>query len=158
MWEGFKIPAGFHQVDASKVSEVLSLSGSRNAMYFFNGDKIECSDEVLCQERTVTRNGKEEKMPIYYLICRINEGAPKAVPFASFRRFPKEVDNFLNKSDLMRDLYDGSDSQRFELVKGRKLEVIGIEEGEAIDWTKSNPDTREFVYKKAKFPVLDYAK
>ena len=154
----YTLPVGFHKVDANKVSEVLSISGSRNAMYFFDGDTIECSDEVVCQERKVTRNGKEETMPIYYLMCKINDGAPKTVPFASFRRFPKEVDTFLNRSKLMRELFDGSDSQRFDLIKGKKLKVVGIEEGEAIDWTKSNLDTREFVYKKAKFPVLDYAK
>lgn len=154
----YTLPVGFSKVDASKVSEVLSVSGSRNAMYFFDGDIIECSDEVVCRENTVTRNGKEEKMPIYYLMCRINDSAPKTVPFASFRRFPKDVDTFLNKSKLMRDLFDGSDSQRFDLIKGKKLKVVGIEEGEAIDWAKSNLDTREFVYKKAKFPVLDYAK
>ena len=158
MFENFTIPSGFHKVEADKVSEVLSLSGSRSAMYFFANDKIECSSDILSRDREVTVNGKKETRPVYYLVCRINDGAPKAVPFASFRRFPKDVDAFLSKSSLMRDLFSGSDAERFDLIKGKTLEVTSIEEGEAIDWTQSNLETRDFKFKAAKFPVLDYAK
>lgn len=157
MLENFVIPSGFHKVEADKVSEVLSLSGSRSAMYFFENDTIKCSDEVISKDQKVTRNGKEETIQVYYLVCQINNGAPKAVPFASFRRFPKDVDTFLSKSTLMRDLFSGSDSERFNLIKGKTLKVTSVEEGEAIDWTQSNLETRDFKFKKGKFPVLNYA-
>lgn len=154
MLEGFTIPAGFREVKGEELASALSLSASRSAMYFAKDDTITLTDSVLCQMRETTKDGQKTQVPVYYIVGRVNNGRPKPIPFAAFRRFPKEVDSFLEKSPLMRELYGGSDADRFDIIKGKTLKVTSLEDGETIDWQKSNLATRDFVYKPAKFPVL----
>lgn len=156
MFENYTIPAGFEPVaDTSS----LASSAIRSSIFFFEGDEITCSDKVVSKVRT-DRDGKtvtdKDGKPIlvYYLVCSVNGGTPKPIPFGSFRRFPREADAFLGESDLMRQLYGGSDEDRFNLIKGKTLKVKRLVEGDAIDWTQSDAATRSYVYKKAKFPVL----
>ena len=156
MFENYTIPAGFELVaDTSS----LASSALRSSIFFFEGDEITCSDKVVSKVRT-DRDGKavtdKDGKPIlvYYLVCSVNGGTPKPIPFGSFRRFPREADAFLGESDLMRQLYGGSDEDRFNLLKGKTLKVKRLVEGDAIDWLNSDRDTRTYVFKKAKFPVF----
>lgn len=156
MFENFTTPAGFEPVSDPSV---LTISGVRSSIFFFEGDEIICSDKIVSKVRT-DRDGKavtdKDGQPIlvFYLICSVNGGTPKPIPFGSFRRFPREADAFLGESDLMRQLYSGTDEDRFSLIKGKTLKVKRLVEGDAIDWTQSDAATRSYVYKKAKFPVL----
>ena len=157
MFENYNIPAGFTQV--SDLS-ALANSANRSAIFFHKDDEIACSDIVVSKVRTDKQNQpiKDDKgspLLVFSLICSINNGKPRPVPFASFRRFPRDADEFLSKSDLARNLYTGSDEDRYNLLKGKTLKIKDLIEGEAIDWDKSNADTREFVYKKAKFPLFE---
>ena len=150
MFENFKIPEGFKKVDDLSV---LTKSGDRTSLYLFKDDKIQISDEVVSKER----KGSDGQMhTIFYIVCSINNKEPKPIPFGSFRRFPKDIESFLPKSTLMRDLYHGSDFERKKLLAGKTLKVVELVEGEAIDWDKS-PVGGPYVYRAAKFPVFTIA-
>ena len=158
-----QIPTGFTQVtDLS----VLSLSGSRSANYFFAGDKIKVSDKVYSQLRPSTKktdDGKPIMQPVYYALVNIthegsDKGYDKLLPLAAFRRLPKDSETFLSTAnDLTRQLAGmSSDRERFDLLKGRTVKVIRLEEGEAFDYSASNFATREYKYRKSKFAVLEF--
>ena len=158
------IPTGFTQVtDLS----VLSLSGSRSANYFFTGDTIKISDKVYSQLRPSTKKTEDDKpimQPVYYALVNIthegsDKGYDKLLPLAAFRRLPKDSETFLSTAgDLMRQLAGmSSDRERFELLKGRTVKVVRLEEGEAFDYSASNFATREYKYRKSKFAVLEFA-
>lgn len=157
------IPTGFTQVtDLS----VLSLSGSRSANYFFAGDKIKVSDKVYSQLRPSTKktdDGKPIMQPVYYALVNIthegsDKGYDKLLPLAAFRRLPKDSEVFLaTANDLTRQLAGmSSDRERFDLLKGRTVKVIRLEEGEAFDYSASNLATREYKYRKSKFAILEF--
>ena len=158
------IPSGFTQVtDLS----VLSLSGSRSANYFFDGDEIKISDKVYSQLRPSTKktdDGKPVMQPVYYALVNIthkgsDKGYDKLLPLAAFRRLPKDSETFLaTAGDLMRQLAGMStDRERFDLLKGRTIKVTRLEEGEAFDYSASNFATRDFKYRKSKFAVLEFS-
>lgn len=158
------IPTGFTQVtDLS----VLSLSGSRSANYFFAGDKIKVSDKVYSQLRPSTKktdDGKPIMQPVYYALVNIthegsDKGYDKLLPLAAFRRLPKDSEVFLSTAnDLTRQLAGmSSDRERFDLLKGRTVKVVRLEEGEAFDYSASNLATHEYKYRKSKFAVLEFS-
>lgn len=154
MLENITIPAGFNKVeDLSKVAE----SGNRTFSPFFKGDTVEFSDTIVSKNTLITRQGVKQETPIYYIIASVNGGEPRPIPFGAFRRFPKDYDTFLEKSPLARLLFSGSDRDRFDLLKGRKIKVVDIVEGETVDFEKSDFSTHTLVYKKSKFPLFDYA-
>lgn len=159
------IPSGFTQVtDLS----VLSLSGSRSANYFFAGDTITVSDKVYSQLRpSATQTGEDGKpkmLPVYYALVNIrheggSQGYDKLLPLAAFRRLPKDSEAFLAKAgDLMRQLAGmSSDRERFDLLKNKTVKVSRLEDGESLDYQKTDFATRNFQYKPGKFAVLELA-
>lgn len=150
MLENINIPAGYNRVSAEDIPAVLSKSGSRGAVLFFKGDKIVISDIVV--SHTVKLNNVDQI--VYCIYVQINGGAPKPVPIASFRQFPRDAQELLSKNAFMRSLYDGSDADRFTLIANKTLTVEELIEGEGIDWAKSDTATRKFEYKTKKFPVF----
>lgn len=161
MFENISIPVGFTIVnDLTK----LNTSGSRQSRLFFKDDQIIVSDKVFSSVRT-DKDGADMKdkngqpILVFHIGCAINGATETTVPFASFRRFPREVESFLAESALMRQLYSGTDLDRFNLIKGHTLKVTKILEGEAIDWVASagRADGEPYVFKKAKFAVFDFA-
>ena len=158
------IPTGLTQVTALSV---LSLSGSRSANYFFEGDEIKISDKVYSQLRPSTKktdDGKPIMQPVYYALVNIThkgaaQGYDKLLPLAAFRRLPKDSEAFLAVAgDLVRQLAGmSSDRERFDLLKGRTVKVTRLEEGEAFDYSASNLATREYKYRKSKFAVLEFS-
>jgi len=151
MLELQKIPEGYTKVEPEQIAAVLQNSGSRGAVLFFKGDKIQISDIVA--SRNVKLNGKDQV--VYCIYVQINEQAPKFIPFASFRQFPRDAQELLGKNAFMRALYDGSDADRFSLIAKKTLIVEELIEGEGIDWQKSKPEEKQFVYKTKKFPVFN---
>lgn len=159
------IPAGFTEVTDPSV---LSASGTRSANYFFAGDVISVSDKVFSTLRPsatkTDKDGKPEMQPVYYALVNIcpeggSQGYDKLLPLAAFRRLPKDSEAFLAKAgDLMRQLAGmSSDRERFDLLKGKTLRVSRLEDGETLDYQKTDFATRNFQYKPGKFAVLEFA-
>lgn len=158
MLEPIITPNGFTLVtDPSE----LANSGSRGARLFFKGDTLEIGDQIFSRVRTdkngdpVLKDGKP--VIVYYIAVGINGCKPIPVATASFRRFPRDVNAFLDAADasLMRELFNGSDEDRYDLLKGKTLEVLRTVEGEAIDWTKtSQASDGTYYYKTSKFAVF----
>lgn len=152
------IPAGYNLVADPEVK--LSNYGLRGNYLFFTGDTIELSDKI-CSRIVTDKAGNSVKdkdgnaILSYAIMASVNGGTPRPIPIGTFRRFPRDPESFLSKSNLMRSLFTGSDADRYALLKGKKLRVTSVEAGEAIDWDKSDADTKNFVFKQAKFPVFD---
>ena len=152
------IPNGFALV---KDPSELAMSGSRGARLFFKGDTLEIGDQIFSKIRT-DKDGKEvikdgKPVLVYYIAVSINGCKPIPVAMASFRRFPRDVNAFLDAADasLMRELFNGSDEDRYNFLKGKTLEVLRTVEGEAIDWTKtSQASDGTYYYKTSKFAVF----
>lgn len=158
MLEPIITPNGFTLVtDPSE----LANSGARGARLFFKGDTLEIGDQLFSRVRT-DKNGDPvlkdgQPVIVYYIAVSINGCKPIPVATASFRRFPRDVNGFLDAADasLMRELFNGSDEDRYNLLKGKTLEVLRTAEGEAIDWTKtSQASDGTYYYKTSKFAVF----
>ena len=143
------IPEGFNKVESSRIGEVLSLSGSRSATYFFEGDTIVCSEEVFSKDFE-TASG--DTKPIPYLGCTVN-GRETMVPMAAFRRFPRNLETFIKENPSMKDFVNGSDAERYNLIKGKTIKVIKMVKGEVVDWSKTHKG-ESAVYKTVSIPVL----
>lgn len=161
MFENISIPAGFVAVDDLTK---LNTSGSRQSRLFFRDDKIIVSDKVFSSVRTdkdggIIKDKNGQPILVFHIGCVINGTTETTVPFASFRRFPREVESFLAESALMRQLYSGTDLDRFNLIKGHTLKVTKVISGEAIDWVASagRADGDPYIFKKSKFAVFDFA-
>lgn len=156
------IPNGFAEV--KDLSE-LAQSGSRGARLFFKGDTLEIGTQVFSKNRT-DKDGKDvlkdgKPIPVYYIAVSVNGSKPVPVPMASFRRFPRDINGFLEPSDasLMRDLYNGSDEDRYKILSGKTLTVSRTVEGEAIDWTKTQlASDGTYYFKTSKFAVFEVKK
>lgn len=160
MFEGITIPDGFNKVEASKRDEILSKSGSRSGVYFFAGDVVVVGDDndLYSIDRTVKANGKEESRTIPYVACKVNGGVkPILVPLSAFRNFPVvDTDKFFEKHPAMKALYNGSDRERFDIIKGKTIKVTALEEGQAFDFAQCDFTNRKYVYKTSRFAVFEF--
>lgn len=158
MYENYPLPAGF-----TAVSDInaLATSGARNSVFFAEGQTIQIGDGAPCSAVRTSRDGKPvtdkagKPILVYYLACSVDGAEPRPIPFGAFRRFPKDAEAFLAQSELMRRLYSGTDLDRYNLLKGKRLKVAKLVPGLALDFDKSDLDTRTFVYKDAKFPIFE---
>lgn len=157
------IPNGFTEV---KDLRELANSGSRGARLFFKGDTLEIGTQVFSKVRT-EKDGSPAKdkdgntIIVYYIAVSINKSKPIPVAMASFRRFPRDVNAFLELPDatLMRELYNGSDEDRYTILAGKTLTVSRTVEGEAIDWQKTQQASDgTYYFKNSKFAVFEIAK
>lgn len=160
MFEGVTIPVGFNKVEADRRSEILSKSGSRSGVYFFAGDVIVVGgdDDLYSTIRTVKVNGKEESRTIPYVACKVNANQkPVLVPLSAFRNFPVvDTDKFFEKHPAMKALYNGSDRERFDVIKGKTIKVTALEEGQAFDFAQCDFANRKYVYKTSRFAIFEF--
>lgn len=159
MFEGVTLPAGFNKVEADRRSEILSKSGSRSGVYFFAGDTIVIGgdDDLYSCIRKIKANGKEEDRTIPYVACTINGNKPTLVPLSAFRNFPVvDTDKFFERHPAMKALYNGSDRERFDVIKGKTIKVTALEDGQAFDFAQCDFANRKYVYKTSRFAVFEF--
>lgn len=151
------IPEGFNKVEAAQAAQILSKSGSRQGVYFFKGDRIVLGDQIYSKTRQVkTADGKTEDRNIPYIAAEIN-GKNTLIPMSAFRNFPVvDTEKFFEAYPQMKPLYNGSDYERYELLKGKTLTVVELVDGKSFDFAKSDFTNRNYVYKNSKFAVFNF--
>lgn len=153
MFEVQNIPQGMVVVKPEEITQLLQQSGSRGATLLFPGDIIRVGDVVASS----TRKLNNREVTVYFIEAQINNQKPRFITLATFRQFPTNPEAFLAKSELLRLLYDGSDAERYEIIKGKIFKCTELFEAEGTDWRNSNPEIRDYKYKMKKFPVITYA-
>lgn len=157
MFDPSYIPEGFNRVEASQAAQILSKSGSRQGVYFFKDDKIVLGDQIYSKTRQVkTADGKMEDRNIPYIAAEIN-GKNTLIPMSAFRNFPVvDTEKFFDAYPQMKPLYNGSDYERYELLKGKTLTVTDVVTGKSFDFAKSDFTARNYVYKDSKFAIFTF--
>ena len=151
------IPEGFNKVEAAQAAQILSKSGSRQGVYFFKGDKIVLGEQIYSKVRQVkTAAGQTEDRIIPYLAAEVN-GRDTLIPMSAFRNFPVvDTEKFFDQHPQMKPLYNGTDYDRYELLKGKTLTVTDVVSGKGFDFAKSDFANRNYVYKDSKFAVFEF--
>jgi len=147
----FTLPEGCTKVAKEEVANILPNCGSKTSSLFFPGDVIKINEDVYT--KIFKADGSDKEIPVAYIHCEVN-AIEQVVSFSSFRRFPKDVDAFIKKAPFHRNLFNGSDYDRYLFLKGKTIVVDSIYEGEAIDWRLSDVDAKNYVFKTSKFPIF----
>lgn len=149
----FIAPADFHKVEDQQLNEVLSNSHARNGFKFFDGDVVKFGTQVYTHERQEKDSNGNPRISCF-IEAEIH-GKPLLLSFACLSSFPRDVDSMAVKYPFMAQLINGSDFERYDLIKGKSFKVSLIE-GEGIDWTKYKPGDKgdALVWKTKKFPMF----
>lgn len=102
--------------------------------------------------KTIRKRKNNTEIFAFYIVCTIDD-CERPIPMGAFNAIPDERAEYANQTPLTSDLVNAADDQeRFNLLRGKKVQVTGFFDGHGPDFAHPDENGR-YPLKPTKFTI-----